>query len=65
MKRALEWSGLAAALALAAMLRITPPGVLADLAIVPDCGQYTIGGWNLAHGKGPWIYINDLKLPLQ
>ncbi len=65
MKRALEWSGLAAALAIAAMLRITPPGVLADLAIVPDCGQYTIGGWNLAHGKGPWIYINDLKLPLQ
>lgn len=65
MKRSLEWIAVGAVLALAAALRATPPGRLADLAIIPDCGQYTIGGWNLAHGRGLWIYINDLKLPLQ
>lgn len=65
MKRAFEWLCVAAVLTLAAVLRYTDPGCLADLAIIPDCGQYTVGGWNLAHGRGLWIYINDLKLPLQ
>lgn len=65
MKRTLEWIAVAAVLALAAVLRYSDPGYLSDLAIIPDCGQYTVGGWNLAHGRGLWIYINDLKLPLQ
>lgn len=65
MKRALEWIAVAAVLALAAALRATDPGYLSDLAIIPDCAQYTVGGWNLAHGRGLWIYLNGLKLPLQ
>jgi len=59
-----EVLSLAAVLVLAFALRYTEPYYLADLGIVPDCGQYAIAGYNLAHGKGLWIYINDLKLPL-
>ena len=59
-----EVLSLAAVLVLACALRYTEPYYLADLGIVPDCGQYAIAGYNLAHGKGLWIYINDLKLPL-
>ena len=65
MKRALEWLSVAAVISLAAVLRFTDASSLRDLAIVPDSAQYTVGGWNLAHGRGLWIYINDLKLPLQ
>lgn len=64
MKRVLEVLSLVAILALAYWLRATEPYYLADLPIVPDSAQYAIAGYNLAHGKGLWIYINDLKLPL-
>lgn len=65
MKRALEWLSVAAVISLAAVLRFTDASSLRDLAIVPDNAQYAVGGWNLARGRGLWIYINDLKLPLQ
>lgn len=64
MKKIPEVLALAAVLVLACALRYTEPYYLADLGIVPDCGQYAIAGYNMAHGKGLWIYINDLKLPL-
>jgi 4-amino-4-deoxy-L-arabinose transferase-like glycosyltransferase len=64
MKRAFEILSLIAVLVLAYWLRVTDPYYLSDLPIVPDCAQYTVAGYNLAHGKGLWIYINDLRLPL-
>jgi len=64
MKKIGEVLSLAAVLVLACALRYTEPYYVSDLGIVPDCGQYAIAGYNLAHGKGLWIYINDLKLPL-
>ncbi|MEJ2745227.1 MAG: glycosyltransferase family 39 protein [bacterium] len=64
MKKALGVLLLAAILALAYWLRVTEPYYISDLPIVPDSAQYAVAGYNLAHGKGLWIYINDLKLPL-
>ncbi|MCX6340020.1 MAG: glycosyltransferase family 39 protein [Candidatus Aureabacteria bacterium] len=64
MKKPLEVLSLAAVLVLAFALRYTEPYYLADLAIVPDSAQYAVAGYNLAHGRGLWIYINDLRLPL-
>ncbi|MDD5557049.1 MAG: glycosyltransferase family 39 protein [bacterium] len=64
MKRAAEYAILAAILSLAAWLRAVPPSAVADLAIVPDSGQYAVAAHNLAHGRGLWIHINDLRLPL-
>ncbi len=64
MKKTGELLLLAAVLVLAYALRYTEPYYVSDLGIVPDCGQYATAGYNLAHGKGLWIYINDLKLPL-
>ena len=64
MKKALEILAFIAVLALAYWLRATDPYYISDLPIVPDSAQYAVGGYNLAHGKGLWIYINDSKLPL-
>lgn len=64
MRNMLECLALAAVLALALVLRYSEPYYLSDLAVVPDSAQYTVAAYNLAHGKGLWIYINDLKLPL-
>jgi len=64
MKKAIEWFALAAVIALACALRYTDPYSVADLAIVPDSAQYAISGYNLAHGKGLWLYINSVRLPL-
>jgi 4-amino-4-deoxy-L-arabinose transferase-like glycosyltransferase len=64
MKRSIEIFIILLILAGAFGLRYVNPYYVADLPIVPDSAQYVIGGYNLAHGKGPWIYINDLRLPL-